>query len=118
MPTIAQLVRKGRETKSDKSRRRPHLKGPLPAGAGVCTRVFYHDQKKPNSALAQGRLACGSTTGIEVTAYIPAIGSQPQEHSIVLVRGGRVKDLPGCDTRSCVRRARRQRCRQPSQAGA
>ena len=92
VPTIAQLVRKGRETKSDKSKT-PALKG-SPQRRGVCTRVFTTTPKKPNSALrkvARVRL----TTGIEVTAYIPGIGHNLQEHSIVLVRGGRVKDLPG-----------------------
>ena len=92
VPTIAQLVRKGRETKTDKSKT-PALKG-SPQRRGVCTRVFTTTPKKPNSALrkvARVRL----TTGIEVTAYIPGIGHNLQEHSIVLVRGGRVKDLPG-----------------------
>ena len=92
MPTIQQLVRKGRETKRDKSKT-PALKG-SPQRRGVCTRVFTHTPKKPNSALrkvARVRL----TTGAEVTAYIPGIGHNLQEHSIVLVRGGRVKDLPG-----------------------
>ena len=92
MPTIAQLVRKGRETKSDKSKT-PALRG-SPQRRGVCTRVFTTTPKKPNSArrkVARVRL----TTGIEVTAYIPGIGHNLQEHSIVLVRGGRVKDLPG-----------------------
>ena len=92
MPTIAQLVRKGRETKSDKSKT-PALKG-SPQRRGVCTRVFTTTPKKPNSALRKvGRVRL--TTGIEVTAYIPGIGHNLQEHSIVLVRGGRVKDLPG-----------------------
>ena len=92
MPTIAQLVRKGRETKSEKTKT-PALKG-SPQRRGVCTRVFTHTPKKPNSALrkvARVRL----TTGVEVTAYIPGIGHNLQEHSIVLVRGGRVRDLPG-----------------------
>ena len=92
MPTIQQLVRKGRETKRDKSKT-PALKG-SPQRRGVCTRVFTHTPKKPNSALrkvARVRL----TSGIEVTAYIPGVGHNLQEHSIVLVRGGRVKDLPG-----------------------
>jgi small subunit ribosomal protein S12 len=92
VPTIAQLVRKGRETKAEKTKT-PALKG-SPQRRGVCTRVFTHTPKKPNSALrkvARVRL----TTGIEVTAYIPGIGHNLQEHSIVLVRGGRVRDLPG-----------------------
>jgi small subunit ribosomal protein S12 len=92
MPTINQLVRKGRK-RIKKKTRTPALKG----GAqkrGVCTRVYTSTPKKPNSALrkvARVRL----TTGSEVTAYIPGIGHNLQEHSVVLVRGGRVKDLPG-----------------------
>ena len=92
MPTIAQLVRKGRETKQAKTKT-PALRG-APQRRGVCTRVFTHTPKKPNSALrkvARVRL----TSGYEVTAYIPGEGHNLQEHSIVLVRGGRVKDLPG-----------------------
>src|SRR5438270_8473509 len=92
MPTIAQLVRKGRESKTTKTKT-PALKG-APQRRGVCTRVYTHTPKKPNSALrnvARVRL----TTGQEVTAYIPGTGHNLQEHSIVLVRGGRVKDLPG-----------------------
>ena len=92
MPTIQQLVRKSRETKRDKSKT-PALKG-SPQRRGVCTRVYTATPKKPNSALrkvARVRL----TSGIEVTAYIPGVGHNLQEHSIVLVRGGRVKDLPG-----------------------
>ena len=92
VPTIAQLVRKGREGKTEKTKT-PALKG-SPQRRGVCTRVFTHTPKKPNSALrkvARVRL----TTGVEVTAYIPGIGHNLQEHSIVLVRGGRVRDLPG-----------------------
>ena len=91
MPTIAQLVRHGRETKRDKSKT-PALKG-SPQRRGVCTRVYTTTPKKPNSALrkvARVRL----TSGIEITAYIPGEGHNLQEHSIVLVRGGRVKDLP------------------------
>ncbi|MFM8304167.1 MAG: 30S ribosomal protein S12 [Actinomycetota bacterium] len=92
MPTIQQLVRKGRESKSTTSKT-PALKG-APQRRGVCTRVYTTTPKKPNSALrkvARVRLS----SGIEVTAYIPGIGHNLQEHSIVLVRGGRVKDLPG-----------------------
>ena len=92
MPTIAQLVRKGRESKQTKTKT-PALKG-SPQRRGVCTRVYTMTPKKPNSALrkaARVRL----TSGIEVTAYIPGEGHNLQEHSIVLVRGGRVKDLPG-----------------------
>jgi small subunit ribosomal protein S12 len=92
MPTINQLVRKGRE-KVRKKTSTPALKG-APQKRGVCTRVYTSTPKKPNSALrkvARVRL----TTGIEVTAYIPGIGHNLQEHSVVLVRGGRVKDLPG-----------------------
>jgi small subunit ribosomal protein S12 len=92
MPTINQLVRKGRK-KIQKKTNTPALKG-APQKRGVCTRVYTSTPKKPNSALrkvARVRL----TTGIEVTAYIPGIGHNLQEHSVVLVRGGRVKDLPG-----------------------
>jgi small subunit ribosomal protein S12 len=92
LPTIAQLVRKGRESKAVKVKT-PALKG-SPQRRGVCTRVYTTTPKKPNSAL---RKVCRVrlTSGIEVTAYIPGVGHNLQEHSIVLVRGGRVKDLPG-----------------------
>ena len=92
VPTIQQLVRQGRRSKKEKSKA-PALKG-SPQRRGVCTRVYTATPKKPNSALrkvARVRL----TSGIEITAYIPGIGHNLQEHSIVLVRGGRVKDLPG-----------------------
>ena len=92
MPTIQQLVRKGRSSKRSKVKT-PALKG-SPQRRGVCTRVYTTTPKKPNSALrkvARVRLS----SGIEVTAYIPGEGHNLQEHSIVLVRGGRVKDLPG-----------------------
>ncbi|HAG06575.1 MAG: 30S ribosomal protein S12 [Desulfotomaculales bacterium] len=92
MPTISQLVRKGREMREEKSSA-PALTG-NPQRRGVCTRVYTTTPKKPNSALrkvARVRL----TNGYEVTAYIPGIGHNLQEHSVVLVRGGRVKDLPG-----------------------
>ncbi len=92
MPTINQLVRKGRK-KSEKKVYTPGLKGG-PQKRGVCTRVYTSTPKKPNSALrkvARVRL----TTGMEVAAYIPGMGHNLQEHSVVLVRGGRVKDLPG-----------------------
>ncbi|MGI6413608.1 MAG: 30S ribosomal protein S12 [Syntrophomonadaceae bacterium] len=92
MPTINQLVRKGREQEEKKSTA-PALKN-CPQKRGVCTRVYTTTPKKPNSALrkiARVRL----TNGIEVTAYIPGIGHNLQEHSVVLIRGGRVKDLPG-----------------------
>ena len=92
VPTIQQLVRKGRKSKPTKAKT-PALKG-SPQRRGVCTRVYTHTPKKPNSALrkvARVRL----TSGIEVTAYIPGEGHNLQEHSIVLVRGGRVKELPG-----------------------
>lgn len=92
MPTINQLIKKGRTKKKDKNRT-PALKG-APLRRGVCTRVYTTTPKKPNSALrkvARVRL----TTGIEVSAYIPGVGHNLQEHSVVLVRGGRVKDLPG-----------------------
>ncbi|EPD32983.1 30S ribosomal protein S12 [Propionimicrobium lymphophilum] len=92
MPTIQQLVRKGRTDKT-KASATPALKG-SPQRRGVCTRVYTTTPKKPNSALrkvARVRLS----SGIEVTAYIPGEGHNLQEHSMVLVRGGRVKDLPG-----------------------
>ena len=92
LPTINQLVRKGRQDKTTKVKT-PALKG-SPQRRGVCTRVYTTTPKKPNSALrkvARVRL----TSGIEVTAYIPGVGHNLQEHSMVLVRGGRVKDLPG-----------------------
>ncbi len=92
MPTINQLVRYGREKVKKKSSS-PALQG-CPQKRGVCTRVYTTTPKKPNSALrkvARVRL----TNGIEVTAYIPGIGHNLQEHSVVLIRGGRVKDLPG-----------------------
>jgi len=92
MPTISQLIRKGRE------RTKTHNKAPAlqesPQKRGVCTRVYTTTPKKPNSALrkvARVRL----TNGIEVTSYIPGVGHNLQEHSVVMIRGGRVKDLPG-----------------------
>lgn len=92
MPTISQLVRKSRK-KVTKKTATPALRG-APQKRGVCTRVYTTTPKKPNSALrkvARVRLV----NGMEVTAYIPGIGHNLQEHSIVLIRGGRVKDLPG-----------------------
>jgi small subunit ribosomal protein S12 len=92
MPTINQLVRKGREAVKRKTAS-PALRE-CPQKRGVCVRVYTTTPKKPNSALrkvARVRL----TNGMEVTAYIPGIGHTLQEHSMVLVRGGRVKDLPG-----------------------
>ncbi len=92
VPTIAQLVREGRKLVKKKTKS-PALMG-CPQKRGVCTRVYTTTPKKPNSALrkvARVRL----TNGMEVTAYIPGIGHNLQEHSIVLIRGGRVKDLPG-----------------------
>jgi len=105
MPTIQQLVRKGRHDKTTKSKspslaigfnslQKRYTKSNSPQKRGVCTRVTTMTPKKPNSALrkyARVRL----TNGIEVTAYIPGIGHSLQEHSTVLIRGGRVKDLPG-----------------------
>jgi len=106
MPTIHQLVRKGREKVIRKSdapalqwgrnalKRQDFPSGGSPQKRGVCTRVYTTTPKKPNSALrkvARVRL----TNGIEITTYIPGIGHNLQEHSVVLVRGGRVKDLPG-----------------------
>ena len=92
MPTIQQLIRQGRSVKTSKTKT-PALKGSTQR-RGVCTRVFTTTPKKPNSALrkvARVRL----TSGVEVTAYLPGEGHNLQEHSIVLVRGGRVRDLPG-----------------------
>jgi small subunit ribosomal protein S12 len=92
VPTIQQLVRKGRE-KLRKKRKAPALQH-CPQKRGVCVRVYTATPKKPNSALrkvARVRL----TNGIEVTSYIPGEGHNLQEHSVVLIRGGRVKDLPG-----------------------
>ncbi|HWP23950.1 MAG TPA: 30S ribosomal protein S12 [Candidatus Binatia bacterium] len=92
MPTINQLVRQSREKQRPKNTA-PALQG-CPQKRGVCTRVYTSTPKKPNSALrkvARVRL----TNGIEVTSYIPGVGHNLQEHSVVLIRGGRVKDLPG-----------------------
>ena len=92
MPTISQLVRKGRKKPKSKTTA-PALQG-CPQRRGVCTRVYTVTPKKPNSALrkvARVRL----TNGIEITSYIPGVGHNLQEHSVVLVRGGRVKDIPG-----------------------
>ncbi|HEY1373203.1 MAG TPA: 30S ribosomal protein S12 [Candidatus Binatia bacterium] len=92
MPTIGQLVRDGRE-KQRRKNTAPALQG-CPQKRGVCIRVYTTTPKKPNSALrkvARVRL----TNGIEVTSYIPGVGHNLQEHSVVLIRGGRVKDLPG-----------------------
>jgi small subunit ribosomal protein S12 len=92
VPTTNQLVRKGRQTPQSKTKT-PALRG-APQKRGVCTRVYTTTPKKPNSALrkvARVRL----TNGMEVTTYIPGEGHNLQEHSVVLIRGGRVKDLPG-----------------------
>lgn len=92
MPTISQLIRKGRESLSQRTKS-PALTG-SPQKRGVCIRVYTTTPKKPNSALrkvARVRL----TNSMEVTTYIPGVGHNLQEHSIVLIRGGRVKDLPG-----------------------
>jgi small subunit ribosomal protein S12 len=92
MPTISQLVRKGREAVRTKSKT-PAMQA-CPQKRGVCIRVYTTTPKKPNSALrkvARVRL----TNGLEVTSYIPGVGHNLQEHSIVMIRGGRVKDLPG-----------------------
>ena len=93
MPTIQQLIRSQR-IKIEKKTKSPALQS-CPQRRGICTRVYTTTPKKPNSALrkvARVRL----TSGFEVTAYIPGIGHNIQEHSVVLIRGGRVKDLPGC----------------------
>ncbi|MGE5819696.1 MAG: 30S ribosomal protein S12 [Deltaproteobacteria bacterium] len=92
MPTISQLIRESRE-KQRRKNSAPALQS-CPQKRGVCTRVYTSTPKKPNSALrkvARVRL----TNGIEVTSYIPGVGHNLQEHSVVLIRGGRVKDLPG-----------------------
>src|SRR5437762_11692794 len=92
MPTINQLVRRGREAVRKKSKTRAMQR--CPPKRGVCIRVYTTTPKKPNSALrkvARVRL----TNGLEVTSYIPGVGHNLQEHSIVMIRGGRVKDLPG-----------------------
>ena len=92
MPTISQLVRQGRK-RAEKKTKSSALKA-CPQRRGVCVRVYTTTPKKPNSALrkvARVRL----TNGMEVTAYIPGVGHNLQEHSIVLIRGGRIKDLPG-----------------------
>ena len=92
MPTVNQLVRKGRRAPGQKTKT-PALRG-APQKRGVCTRVYTATPKKPNSALrkvARVRL----TNGMEVTTYIPGEGHNLQEHSVVLIRGGRVKDMPG-----------------------
>ena len=92
MPTISQLIRKPRQPKTYREKAR-HLEA-SPQKRGVCTRVYTTTPKKPNSALrkvAKVRL----TNGMEVTSYIPGVGHNLQEHSVVMIRGGRVKDLPG-----------------------
>ncbi len=92
MPTISQLIRHGRHKMSTKTKAPALLD--CPQKRGVCTRVYTTTPKKPNSALrkvARVRL----TNGIEVTSYIPGVGHNLQEHSVVMIRGGRVKDLPG-----------------------
>ena len=114
MPTIQQLVRKGRADKVSKTKT-PALKG-SPQRRGVCTRVYTTTPKKPNSALrkvARVRLS----SGVEVTAYIPGVGHNLQEHSMVLVRGGRVKDLPGRPLQDHPRLARHPGREEP-QAGS
>ena len=94
MPTISQLVRKGKGREAPSSKTKSPALQRCPQKRGVCVRVFTQTPKKPNSALrkvARVRL----TNGIEVTSYIPGEGHNLQEHSLVLIRGGRVKDLPG-----------------------
>ena len=92
MPTISQLIRKGRKSVQKQTKSRALHR--CPQKRGVCTRVMTVTPKKPNSALRKvARVKL--TNGVEITAYIPGIGHNLQEHSIVLVRGGRVKDLPG-----------------------
>ena len=93
MPTIQQLVRKGRADKASKSNT-PALKG-SPQRRGVCTRVYTTTPKKPNSALRKVAKVRLAKNGYEAVCYIPGEGHNLQEHSVVLIRGGRVKDLPG-----------------------
>ena len=129
MPTISQLVRKGRVKLKKKTaapalrfnynalrQRRYAVPKGNPLKRGVCVQVRTMTPKKPNSALrkiARVRL----TNGMEVTAYIPGEGHNLQEHSVVLVRGGRVKDLPACDTTSCAARSTRAASRTASRVG-
>ena len=116
MPTINQLVRKGREAQRS-SRPRARRSQASPQKRGVCVRVYTPTPKKPNSALrkvARVRL----TNGIEVTTYIPGVGHNLQEHSIVLIRGGRVKDLPGRALPRHPRHARRGRRRRAAARAA
>ena len=111
MPTIHQLVRKGRQRQVVKTKS-PALQA-SPQRRGVCVRVYTQTPKKPNSALrkvARVRL----TNGIEVTTYIPGVGHNLQEHSIVLIRGGRVKDLPGVRYHVISRHSGCRRRRRPS----
>jgi small subunit ribosomal protein S12 len=115
VPTISQLVRKGREQVRWKTKS-PALQE-SPQKRGVCVRVFTQTPKKPNSALrkvARVRL----TNKIEVTTYIPGVGHNLQEHSLVLIRGGRVKDLPGVRYRSTERRDRSSKAAFGSQLSA
>ncbi len=127
MPTINQLVRRGRDRRASKTKA-PALES-CPQKRGVCTRVYTTTPKKPNSAL---RKVCRVrlTNGYEVTSYIPGIGHNLQEHSIVLIRGGRVKDLPGVryhtvrgalDTQGVANRKQSRSkygAKKPGQAGA
>src|ERR1700734_4510481 len=92
MPTISQLIRKPRQEKVYREKAR-HLQA-CPQKRGVCTRVYTTTPKKPNSALRKGAKV-RLTNGLEVTSYIPGEGHNLQEHSVVMIRGGRVKDLPG-----------------------
>ena len=94
MPTINQLIRTGRTPKV-KRNKVPHLKG-CPQKRGVCTRVYTTTPKKPNSALRKvAKVRLTGSEGFEVIGYIPGEGHNLQEHSVVMIRGGRVKDLPG-----------------------
>jgi len=114
MPTVNQLVRAGRVAKRAKSKV-PALAG-SPQKRGVCTRVYTTTPKKPNSALrkvAKVRL----TNGFEVIGYIGGEGHNLQEHSVVLIRGGRVKDLPACATTSCVAPSTRRASKTASRPG-
>ena len=113
MPTINQLLRKPR--KAPVKRNKVPAMEACPQKRGVCTRVYTTTPKKPNSTLrkvARVRL----TNGFEVTSYIPGEGHNLQEHSVVLIRGGRVKDLPGVALPHCARRARHPRCQRAQAA--
>ena len=114
MPTINQLIRKPRKPQAESGTKSPRMQA-CPQKRGVCTRVYTTTPKKPNSALrkvARVRL----TNGFEVTSYIPGEGHNLQEHSVVLIRGGRVKDLAGCALSHHSRCSGYPGCQRPSSA--